>query len=79
MKNLEKELYFIFRDKYNEKWQKAMLTDILRLKAGEPVDYIIGWMPFLNTKIDLSFPPPRNRILDREVYRTYQSDQMAAA
>src|SRR3990172_6915918 len=57
MKNLEKELYFIFRDKYNEKWQKAMLTDILRLKAGEPVDYIIGWMPLLNTKIDLSFRP----------------------
>jgi len=57
MASQEKDIYFIFRDKYKERWRKDILKDIARLKAGEPLAYIIGWQPFLNTKIDLSFRP----------------------
>jgi len=47
----------IFRDKYNSRWQPALLKDAARLKAGEPTDYIIGWTPFLRCRIDLSQKP----------------------
>lgn len=57
MKNFELQTQWIFKDKYNDKWNKEILNDINRLKSGEPVDYIIGWKPFLNCKIDLSFKP----------------------
>jgi len=56
-KSLEKEIYWIFQDKYLGKWHPAILKDITRLKNGEPLDYIIGWTPFLNCKIDLSLKP----------------------
>jgi len=57
MKNLELQTQWIFKDKYNSRWNKEILNDIKRLKTGEPVDYIIGWKPFLNCKIDLTFKP----------------------
>lgn len=56
-KNKELDIYWIFKDKYNEKWNPKILEDIRRYKAGEPIDYIIGWKPFLNCKIDLSLKP----------------------
>lgn len=31
--------------------------DIERLMHGEPLDYVIGWLPFLGTTIDLSLRP----------------------
>jgi release factor glutamine methyltransferase len=55
--NLQRDLFFLFRDKYGEKWSEKMLGDIARLKAGKPPAYVIGWVPFLNTKIDLSQEP----------------------
>ncbi len=56
-KNLEQQILWIFNDKYGQKWNPEILKDIRRLKAGEPIDYIIGWKPFLNCKIDLSYKP----------------------
>ena len=53
----KQELLWIFKEKYREKWHPDFLKDAGRLLRGEPVDYIIGWTPFLNCKIDLSYKP----------------------
>ncbi|MDD5430831.1 MAG: class I SAM-dependent methyltransferase [Candidatus Pacebacteria bacterium] len=55
--NLEQKIDFIIRDKYSGKPNRKLLADVKRLKSGEPLDYIIGWTPFLNCKIDLSQKP----------------------
>ena len=56
-KELLKITDWILRDKYNNKWSSEIINDLSRIKSGEPVDYVIGWKPFLNCKIDLSFKP----------------------
>lgn len=54
----KKEIAWIIRDKYqNNKNHPDLEKDIKRLITGEPVDYIIGWKPFLNCRIDLSLKP----------------------
>lgn len=55
--DINRQIYWIFKDKYAEKWSPEMIKDIARLKKGEPIDYIIGWKPFLNCKINLSKKP----------------------
>lgn len=52
-----REKNWILREKYNNKPDKNFFNDVERLKKGEPVDYIIGWKPFLNCKINLSKKP----------------------
>lgn len=56
-KTTKNEELWIIKDKYNSLVDKCSSDDLLRLKRGEPVDYIIGWKPFLGCKIDLSFKP----------------------
>ena len=41
----------------SEPERPAFLRDLKRLKKGEHVDYVIGWKPFLNCKIDLRYKP----------------------
>jgi len=41
----------------SEPERPAFLRDLKRLKKGEHVDYLIGWKPFLNCKIDLRYKP----------------------
>ncbi len=57
MKNLDIQIQQLQRDKYHSRWAPKILTDIARLKAGEPLDYVIGWAPFLGCHIDLSARP----------------------
>lgn len=47
----------LLREKY--KMSNALLAahDIRRLFKGEPLDYVIGWAPFLGCHIDLSLKP----------------------
>lgn len=52
-----KQMDWIIKDKYAGVEKPGIAEDIKRLKRGEPVDYIIGWKPFLNCKINLSFKP----------------------
>ncbi|MBI2056100.1 MAG: peptide chain release factor N(5)-glutamine methyltransferase [Candidatus Sungbacteria bacterium] len=53
----KKSIQLLIRDKYKGDKTRLVPEDISRLKKGEPVDYVIGWIPFLDTDIDLSKKP----------------------
>ena len=48
---------WLLRDKYKGVKSSAFLADCRRLKAGVPLGYVIGYVPFLNTKIYLDSKP----------------------
>jgi len=56
---MNKEISWLIRDKYHGKKpsEKILGQDLACLKAGEPIDYVIGWKEFLGCKIDLSAKP----------------------
>lgn len=47
----------LLQDKYNGRRSPEFNRDVIRLQKGEPLDYVIGWLPFLNCKINLSLKP----------------------
>lgn len=57
MDNTSLQIQQLYHDKYHSRWSPRILQDITRLQAGEPLDYIIGWAPFLKCHIDLSTRP----------------------
>ncbi len=49
---------WILRDKYHGlRDEGALAQDIERLRAGEPLDYIIGWKSFCGMEVDLTQRP----------------------
>lgn len=54
LSNTQKQL---LREKYNGEESPDFFVDCQRLDNGELLDYIIGWKPFLNCHIDLSYKP----------------------
>ncbi len=58
MKNyLKRAKKWLLEEKYNNQKTPAYFKDILRIKKGEPLDYVIGFRKFLDCHIDLSCRP----------------------
>ena len=54
MSYLKKEIYWLLSEKYKNKLTASAWEDIHKLKRGEHLDYLIGYINFLNCKMDLS-------------------------
>ncbi len=51
------DLDLLIRDKYNGDAEMVTVEDKERLAAGEPLAYVIGWIPFLGLHIALTSKP----------------------
>lgn len=54
---MRQEESWLLKEKYGGLESKAFQADIERLKAGEPLAYLIGHIPFLDCEIDLDSRP----------------------
>jgi HemK-like putative methylase len=52
-----KDIELLRRDKYNGRADADMHIDLERLAQGEPLAYVIGWIPFLGATINLDSKP----------------------
>ncbi len=55
--NIEQEINWLLQEKYQGEKTDAFLEDVEKLKDGTPLAFIIGFVPFLNTKISLTSRP----------------------
>jgi len=53
----KKDASWLLRDKYKGIENEEYAKDIERLSQGEPLNYVIGWVPFLGTHIKLTSRP----------------------
>ena len=54
---MQKEIEWLLKEKYRGRLTTAAKKDIVKLKKGEPVDYLIGFIEFVGCNIDLSLKP----------------------
>lgn len=54
---MNKEETWLLREKYAGRQTDDFLADCARLAAGEPLAYLIGYVPFLSCQIDLTGRP----------------------
>src|SRR5258708_1468928 len=77
--NFEKEINWLHKEKYAHLPDPASIPerDVRRILKGEPVDYVIGWKPFLNCVIDLSkkplIPRPETEFWTEQFILSYKS------
>lgn len=55
--DVDREIRLLVKEKYQNQLTPQAHHDIERLKKGEHIDYVIGFVSFLGCKIDLSFKP----------------------
>lgn len=56
-RRFSREATWLLKEKYKGKATQSAKGDLVRLQAGEPVDYVIGFVEFAGCKIDLSLKP----------------------
>lgn len=56
-KAFKNDIRWLLEEKYRGKETPAFSADISRLIKGEPLAYVIGFIPFLDAHIDLSYRP----------------------
>lgn len=54
---MNRERAWLLKEKYGGKECPEFFEDLERLKSGEPLAYVIGWVDFLGCRIDLSRRP----------------------
>jgi len=47
----------LIQDKYEGNMEADLSADLARLRSGEPLAYVIGWIPFLGLRIKLASMP----------------------
>ncbi len=52
-----KDLELLIRDKYAGNRDADITDDVVRLESGEPLAYVIGWVPFLGLSVRLDSRP----------------------
>jgi release factor glutamine methyltransferase len=57
MNFLDRQIERLKKEKYNEVESEAFQHDAERLRMGEPYEYVLGYVDFLGTHIDLSCRP----------------------
>ncbi len=57
MNFIDKQIERLKREKYDGGESSGFPTDVLRLQAGEPYEYVLGHTDFLGVRIDLSLKP----------------------
>lgn len=76
-----REIEWLLREKYNGRMTAAAKRDIARLKRGEHLNYLIGWAPFLDCRIDLSkrplIPRPETEYWTREAVEAIKKSKAA--
>lgn len=53
----QKEQELLIRDKYDGNSAADLSKDLARLALGEPLAYVIGWVPFLGLRVSLDSRP----------------------
>ena len=51
------EVEWLLKEKYHGEKTSKFEADVARLTKGEPLAYVIGWIPFYDCKIDVSLHP----------------------
>ncbi|KND51738.1 MAG: release factor glutamine methyltransferase [Parcubacteria bacterium C7867-001] len=57
MEVAQEDIQALIQDKYDGDQNADIADDVARLAAGEPLAYVIGWLPFLELKINLDSRP----------------------